>query len=574
VADLKVSALTETTAVDGTEYVYVVEDTGGTPVSRRVTVDNLLKRLTDYGHAAATTDILKSKVTVDADYRLVINADGKIEWGDGTNPVDTNLYRSAASVLKTDDSFVIGRTASQALVVGGASEVFNVNTTAGFVEGVNGAVLRTYSDAYTTVTFQVNGATGEVTLQGSLLLGADVNLYRSAANILKTDDSVQVVGGIGVGGAPQGAGRVDATSFVQGGFGTAAVTGIGAMGPGGEAGILFGSAQDTNLYRYAGDILGTSDSFIALVDIYARGDSTQVKIGQAGPSNQSGISFQLGEISLYRDSANVLKTDDFLVAGLEVGARYGAATQVSLGTVGPAGQSGITFQNGEVGFYRSAADVIRTDDWLNINGAVIAGDGSGTLYFGTAAMTLIPADGSAINAGSTTGLKIGTATTEKLGFFNATPVVQPANTVDYVTMLTSLGLRASGGTAAATFPGKVVSTNPTDGVGYATGAGGTVAQATNKGTAVTLNKICGRITMMNSALAAAAEVSFVLNNSTIAADDVVVVCIKSGGTVAAYMITVTAVAAGSCNITVANLSTGSLSEALVLNFAVIKSVAA
>ncbi len=52
-----------------------------------------------------------------------------------------------------------------------------------------------------------------------------------------------------------------------------------------------------------------------------------------------------------------------------------------------------------------------------------------------------------------TGTKIGTGTTQKLAFWNATPIVQPANTVDYVTMFTSLGLRATGGTAAATFPG-------------------------------------------------------------------------------------------------------------------------
>lgn len=65
--------------------------------------------------------------------------------------------------------------------------------------------------------------------------------------------------------------------------------------------------------------------------------------------------------------------------------------------------------------------------------------------------------GEAVNLqlGTTTGTKIGSATTQKLAFWNATPVVQIANTIDYVTMLTTLGLRASGGTAAATFPGTV-----------------------------------------------------------------------------------------------------------------------
>lgn len=111
-------------------------------------------------------------------------------------------------------------------------------------------------------------------------------------------------------------------------------------------------------------------------------------------------------------------------------------------------------------------------------------------------------------------------------------------------------------------------------VGYSTGTGGTVTQATNKSTGVTLNKRCGQITMNNASLAAAAEVSFTLTNSTIAATDVVYVCIASGATAGAYNVQVDAVAAGSCRISVGNMSSGSLAEALVLNFVVIKAVSA
>ncbi|MBA2466881.1 MAG: hypothetical protein H0V46_04670 [Sphingomonas sp.] len=114
----------------------------------------------------------------------------------------------------------------------------------------------------------------------------------------------------------------------------------------------------------------------------------------------------------------------------------------------------------------------------------------------------------------------------------------------------------------------------TAGNGYSTGAGGAVVQATNKSTAVTLNKICGRVTMANTSLAAAASVSFTLTNSTIAATDVVLVNIASAGTTNAYVITVDAVAAGSCRIHLRNLSAAALGEALVLNFAVTKAVIA
>lgn len=111
-------------------------------------------------------------------------------------------------------------------------------------------------------------------------------------------------------------------------------------------------------------------------------------------------------------------------------------------------------------------------------------------------------------------------------------------------------------------------------VGYLAGLGGAVTQATSKSTGVTLNKLTGQVTMNNAALAAGAEVAFTLTNSLIRATDVVVVNVASGGTSASYAVVVTAVAAGSCEITVTNLSAGSLGEALVLNFAVIKGAAA
>ena len=111
------------------------------------------------------------------------------------------------------------------------------------------------------------------------------------------------------------------------------------------------------------------------------------------------------------------------------------------------------------------------------------------------------------------------------------------------------------------------------GVGYATGAGGAVTQATNKSTGVTLNANCGQITMNNAALAADAIASFTLTNSKIAAGDVLVLNHLSGGTAGSYTLNAHS-AAGSASINVANRSAGSLSEAIVIAFAVIKAVAA
>jgi hypothetical protein len=45
------------------------------------------------------------------------------------------------------------------------------------------------------------------------------------------------------------------------------------------------------------------------------------------------------------------------------------------------------------------------------------------------------ADAGNITVGTTTGTKIGTATTQKLGFYDATPVVQPAAVADATTAI-------------------------------------------------------------------------------------------------------------------------------------------
>ena len=117
----------------------------------------------------------------------------------------------------------------------------------------------------------------------------------------------------------------------------------------------------------------------------------------------------------------------------------------------------------------------------------------------------------------------------------------------------------------------VLALSATGGLGYGTGAGGTVTQATNKSTGVTLNTVTGIITMNGAALAADTTVSFTLTNSAIAATDAVVVIHESAGTLGAYSFGSTA-AAGSAVIAVHNNTPASLSEAIVLRFVVIKSV--
>lgn len=128
-------------------------------------------------------------------------------------------------------------------------------------------------------------------------------------------------------------------------------------------------------------------------------------------------------------------------------------------------------------------------------------------------------------------------------------------------------------TGAVASASSILSSSATAGVGYTTGAGGTVTQDTNKSTTVTLNTVSGRVTMHNANLAAGAAVTFIVLNSTVAGVDVPVVCHSFGGTAGAYDMFVSAVADGAFAVTVRNITGGDLAEAAVVQFAVIKGAA-
>lgn len=126
---------------------------------------------------------------------------------------------------------------------------------------------------------------------------------------------------------------------------------------------------------------------------------------------------------------------------------------------------------------------------------------------------------------------------------------------------------------AVTASAAILSTSPTAGIGYATGAGGTVTQATSKSTGVTINKTTGLITTSNAALAAGAGVAFTVTNSSVAATDLILLNMNSGPALQnSYSLIPALVIAGQFAVIITNVSAGSLSEALVIRFAVIKSV--
>lgn len=119
--------------------------------------------------------------------------------------------------------------------------------------------------------------------------------------------------------------------------------------------------------------------------------------------------------------------------------------------------------------------------------------------------------------------------------------------------------RTGGLTAAYTVP--VFGYGPA-----AVGVGGAITQLTSRTTGVTLNTPTGAITMFSAAGSATAA-TFTVTNSQVAATDTIILSQKSGTNL--YQLIVTAVAAGSFNITFFTTG-GTAVDAPVINFAVIK----
>lgn len=108
------------------------------------------------------------------------------------------------------------------------------------------------------------------------------------------------------------------------------------------------------------------------------------------------------------------------------------------------------------------------------------------------------------------------------------------------------------------------------GLGYSNGSGGSVTQLTSKTTGVTLNKTNGQIVTAADALASGASATFTVTNSTVSSPDTFVMHSQNVN----YSVRASDATAGSFKITIKNENVNSLSQAVTINFAVIKAVTA
>lgn len=336
---------------------------------------------------------------------------------------DTNLYRSAADTLRTDDSLSVG----SSLATGG-------NISSGGDLSVAGQLIRFQSTYRASLMQEVSGELIDFGANYWQAQGVDTShpgaLFRIDTRPAYSDQLFSVR----YQAVPNG---VPGYEFVALQVGSSGYTSLGSglwlsrhsspTTPTG--GIVFGSASDTNLYRSAADTLATDDqvkiiagtSNIAWGLTLSQGSGSSntnsgrlffanegdaaggaFAISRAGtnnlvinsgatPGTSSGSSLvsisSAGQVqfvtngstgglvigsdtNLYRSAADTLKTDDNLRVGLQITAGHLLAGQTTFGAVGPSSESGIIFgQLADVNLYRSAADTLKTDDNLIVAAA-------------------------------------------------------------------------------------------------------------------------------------------------------------------------------------------------------------
>jgi hypothetical protein len=199
------------------------------------------------------------------------------------------------------------------------------------------------------------------------------------------------------------------------------------------------------------------------------------------------------------------------------------------------------------------------------NGSLLSGISPNAVFFGNSYVGIGVANGNAnISVGSSVNVAVFTSAA---AIFDSNVVVLG----DVVANVVTTGNIAITGTVTSNLVSinKIVTTSNA-GIGYEVGAGGTATQTSNKTNPVTLNTIAGQITLNNQNLASGATATFVLNNTAIGNTDVMIINHVSGGTIGAYTFDVACNTANAA-ISITNRTAGTLGEAPVIRFAVIKS---
>src|SRR5215471_9237994 len=333
---------------------------------------------------AAGTRIIKNLlVGTDAQPGFQLNGDGRHLWGPGGSTVpDVNLYRYAAGFLRTDTVMLAG-------------QGFNANQ----VASTSTACYQASVTGDSVVRYVVN-ADGQ-TRWGPGNAATDTNLYRNAANSLRTDGSLTVMVNLGVSGATSYIALQNQNAGTNGTFYTMCtgdsynrfvINASGGMtwGPGPTAG-------DTSLVRAGSGYLQANGIFTAM------GAGANYGVGfwnyEGLPANQTGMSIKYdagnsrGSISaltqsvawrniMVAENASILTNGIFFGTGntsMDIQLVRAAAGQLSLQgsnnqcfSIGPGTRGGNQANEWSIAIYKSNISVTP-----NVGGAF------GVLYVGS-----------------------------------------------------------------------------------------------------------------------------------------------------------------------------------------------
>jgi hypothetical protein len=170
---------------DGDETADAIDEVGGDLV-----IDSLA--LTG---ATAGADVLTTDVTSDAAKRLVVDADGKHIWGNGTDAGDVTLYRSGVAELRLDANLLVTGLAEfvqQAVFTAGyqAIPVAVIATADGLTTGLIPATAR-----YVTAT-NATDANDIITLPAPVV-GHKITVFAEEAVECRTiDGSARTINGV------------------------------------------------------------------------------------------------------------------------------------------------------------------------------------------------------------------------------------------------------------------------------------------------------------------------------------------------------------------------------------------
>lgn len=305
---------------------------------------------------------------------------------------DTNLYRTAADTLKTDDSLIVAGglqpasvatngTAANASLTVSSAKGGNTTGTTGQLAGTGGAISLTAGAGGDAPAGSTNGNGGNITLQGGSP-GAGLGTAGNYGNLLLQSSG----GNVGIGTASpsstldvRGNARIYDTANLQGidiitSINRGSLTSKPALlcntscflGADGTNDLHLGTNNSSNIViKNGGNVLiGTSTNNTGLLQL------------ASGTTPANGIGFG-SDVNLYRSAADQLKTDDSLSALRYTAVPTLSTNQAFMSVVGAnsfesfliSGGGQLNWGSGaaatDTNLYRSAADILKTDDLLD-----------------------------------------------------------------------------------------------------------------------------------------------------------------------------------------------------------------